>query len=291
MATYYASTPCTAEDNSLATYLKSISANRALTHDEELRLALKIRRGDRKARDTLIKANLKFVVSVARNYRNQGLPLSDLINEGNLGLIKAAVKFDEKKNFKFISYAVWWIRQSILQALAAQSRITKVPLNQVGTIYKVGRAQCKLEQKLNRAPEPEEIARELNLSESKVKAAVGIGTCINHVSLDAPVSYTSDSRLMDLIQTEYHHSVDDMLTRISLRKKIEEAFGLLLPLEQEVVCLYFGIESGVACTLDEIARHFNSTREKVRQIKEQALQKLRKAASDKAYSTSETGSG
>ncbi len=181
------------EENSLALYLKEIGKNKTLTIEEEAIAAVRIRKGDRKALEKLVKANLRFVVSVSRNYQNQGLPLSDLINEGNLGLIRAAKRFDEKKNFKFISYAVWWIRQAILQALAEQSRIIKLPLNRVGTIHKIGKAQSKLEQKYRRNPTVEEIARELKLDEEEVRETIKIGN--THMSLDAPLVQGEDSKL------------------------------------------------------------------------------------------------
>ena len=212
------------EEGSLALYLKEIGKNRSLTVEEEAKLAVKIRKGDRRALETLVKANLRFVVSVARNYQNQGLPLSDLINEGNLGLIRAARRFDEKKNFKFISYAVWWIRQAILQALAEQSRIIKLPLNRVGTIHKIGKMQSKLEQKFRRLPNVEELAAELNIDESEVQETIKIGN--SHMSLDAPLQHGEDSRLMDILQDDDQVQPDNGLMEVSLQEEITNTLKL-----------------------------------------------------------------
>ena len=213
------------EENSLALYLKEIGKNKTLPVEEEALTAVRIRKGDRKALEKLVKANLRFVVSVARNYQNQGLPLSDLINEGNLGLIRAAKRFDEKKNFKFISYAVWWIRQAILQALAEQSRIIKLPLNRVGTIHKIGKAQSRLEQKYRRIPNIEEIARELKLDEEEVQETIKIGN--SHMSLDAPLQQGEDSKLLDLLQDEDQELPDDGVMEISLQEEINQTLDTL----------------------------------------------------------------
>ncbi len=261
------------EETSLALYLKEIGKNRTLSVEEESVAAIKIHKGDRKALDKLVKANLRFVVSVARNYQNQGLPLSDLINEGNLGLIRAAKRFDEKKNFKFISYAVWWIRQSILQALAEQSRIIKLPLNRVGTIHKIGKAQCKLEQKFSRMPAIEEIARELCIDEEEVRETIKIGN--NHMSLDAPLQHQEDSKLMDLLRADEEELPDDGIIEISLQEEISQTLDTLSDREKEVIKLYFGIGEETAHTLDEIGQRFNLTRERARQIKEKALRRLK----------------
>ncbi|HMD68348.1 MAG TPA: sigma-70 family RNA polymerase sigma factor [Chitinivibrionales bacterium] len=261
------------EENSLALYLKEIGKNKTLPVEEEAQTAVRIRKGDRKALEKLVKANLRFVVSVARNYQNQGLPLSDLINEGNLGLIRAARRFDEKKNFKFISYAVWWIRQAILQALAEQSRIIKLPLNRVGTIHKIGKAQSKLEQKYRRIPNVEEIARELKLDEEEVQETIKIGN--SHMSLDAPLQQGEDSKLLDLLQDEEQELPDDGVMEISLHEEINQTLDTLTCREKEVIKLYFGIGEETAHTLEEIGQRFNLTRERARQIKEKALRRLK----------------
>jgi RNA polymerase primary sigma factor len=261
------------EENSLALYLKEIGKNKTLPVEEEAQTAVRIRKGDRKALEKLVKANLRFVVSVARNYQNQGLPLSDLINEGNLGLIRAAKRFDEKKNFKFISYAVWWIRQAILQALAEQSRIIKLPLNRVGTIHKIGKAQSRLEQKYRRIPNIEEIARELKLDEEEVRETIKIGN--SHMSLDAPLQQGEDSKLLDLLQDEDQELPDDGVMEISLQEEINQTLDTLTCREKEVIKLYFGIGEETAHTLEEIGQRFNLTRERARQIKEKALRRLK----------------
>jgi RNA polymerase primary sigma factor len=267
------------EDSSLALYLREISKNRTLTLEEEAVLAIRIRKDDRKALDKLVKANLRFVVSVSRNYQNQGLPLSDLINEGNLGLIRAARRFDEKKNFKFISYAVWWIRQAILQALAEQSRIIKLPLNRVGTIHKIGKTQSRLEQKYRRAPNPDEIAEELQIDESEVRETLKIGN--SHLSLDAPLQQGEDSKLMDVLQDTEQEKPDECVLDISLQAEIDKTLDTLSEREKEVVKLYFGIGEETAHTLEEIGQRFNLTRERVRQIKEKALRRLKHSSRSK----------
>lgn len=267
------------EEGSLALYLKEIGKNRSLTIEEESKLAVRIRKGDRKALERLVKANLRFVVSVARNYQNQGLPLSDLINEGNLGLIRAAKRFDEKKNFKFISYAVWWIRQAILQALAEQSRIIKLPLNRVGTIHKIGKMRSKLEQKYRRLPNVEELAAELNIDEAEVQETIKIGN--SHMSLDAPLQQGEDSRLIDILQDEDQEQPDDGLMEISLQEEINHTLETLSEREKEVVRLYFGIGEETSHTLEEIGQRFNLTRERARQIKEKGLRRLKHSSRSK----------
>lgn len=267
------------EESCLALYLKEISKNKTLTLEEEAVLAVRIRTGERKALEKLVKANLRFVVSVCRNYQNQGLPLSDLINEGNLGLIRAAKRFDEKKNFKFISYAVWWIRQAILQALAEQSRIIKLPLNRVGTIHKIGKTQSKLEQKYRRAPNVEEIARELSLDENEVRETIKIGN--THMSLDAPLKHGEDSKLIDVLHDDSQERPDEGVLDISLQEEIEKTLDTLSEREKEVVKLYFGIGEETAHTLEEIGQRFNLTRERVRQIKEKALRRLKHCSRSK----------
>lgn len=267
------------EENSLALYLREISKNKTLSLEEEAVLAVRIRENDRKALEKLVKANLRFVVSVCRNYQNQGLPLNDLINEGNLGLIRAAKRFDEKKNFKFISYAVWWIRQAILQALAEQSRIIKLPLNRVGTIHKIGKTQSRLEQKYRRLPNVEEIAHELNIDVAEVQETIKIGN--SHMSLDAPIQQGEDSKLMDLLQDENQERPDEGVMDISLQEEIDQTLDTLSEREKEVVKLYFGIGEDTAHTLEEIGQRFNLTRERVRQIKEKALRRLKHSSRSK----------
>ncbi|MBD3321919.1 MAG: sigma-70 family RNA polymerase sigma factor, partial [Chitinivibrionales bacterium] len=254
-------------------YLKEIGKSKALSREEEFSLARRIKKGDKEALKELVKSNLRFVVGVARTYQNQGLPLSDLINEGNLGLIKAAKRFDENKNFKFISYAVWWIRQSILQALANQSRITKLPLNQVGTIHKIGKSQSRLEQKKNRTPDIDEIADDLEIDKSRVIDAVRIGN--THASLDAPLSQGKDASLLDILTSSKSSPTDSDALHVSLRQKIHSLLSALSEKEKEIILLYFGISDGVPLTLDEISRRFNITRERVRQLKKRAIEKLK----------------
>ncbi len=267
------------EEGSLALYLREIGKNKSLTLEDEAKLAVRIRKGDKRALEKLVNANLRFVVSVARNYQNQGLPLSDLINEGNLGLIRAAKRFDEKKNFKFISYAVWWIRQAILQALAEQSRIIKLPLNRVGTIHKIGKMQSKLEQKFRRLPNVEELAEELKIDISEVQETIKIGN--SHMSLDAPLQHGEDSRLMDVLQDEDQLLPDNGLMEVSLQDEISKTLDTLSEREKEVVRLYFGIGEETSHTLEEIGQRFNLTRERARQIKEKALRRLKHSSRSK----------
>lgn len=261
------------EESSLALYFKEIGNNKPLSLAEEAVLAVRIRKGDRKALDTLVKANLRFVISVSRNYQNQGLPLSDIINEGTLGLIRAAKHFDEKKNFKFISYGVWWIRQAILQALANQSRIVRLPVNRVGTIQHIAKTQMKLEQKYRRLPNAGEIANELGIDESEVSETLKIGN--RHQSLDAPLQHGENSRLIDILHNEDQVQTDDSILEISLREQVEKILDTLPEREKEVIKLYFGIGDETAHTLEEIAQRFNLTRERVRQIKERSLKRLK----------------
>ncbi len=268
------------KENSLEKYLKDIRNKKSLSKKEELELAVRIRKGDKGALDKLIGANLRFVVSVAQNYQNQGLPLADLINEGNLGLIKAAKRFDETKNFKFISYAVWWIRQSILQALAEQSRIVKLPLNRVGTIHKVGRTSNKLEQNFGRKPSVKEIAGELKIAEKEVAETMRIGN--SHMSLDAPVKEGEKSKLADLIKDSNTISPDESSKSDSLKKAIDRTLSTLTTKEKQVLKLYYGIDTDFEHTLEEIGRKLNLTRERVRQIKEKALKRLKHASRSKS---------
>jgi RNA polymerase primary sigma factor len=261
------------EEDSLALYFKEIGKNKTLPAEEEAKTALLIHEGDTKAVEKLVKANLRFAVSVARNYQNQGLPLSDLIHEGNLGLIRAARRFDETKNFKFISYAVWWIRQAILLALAEQSRVVRLPLNRVNTIYRIGKMQSRLEQKYGRIPAVEEIAQELKIDDKEVFEIIKIGN--SHTSLDAPLQQGEDSNLLDFLEYENQDQPDDAITEISLREEITRVLDTLTCREKEVIKLYFGIDQESAHTLDEIGQHYNLTRERARQIKANALRKLK----------------
>jgi RNA polymerase primary sigma factor len=261
------------DETSLELYLKDISKNAALSAEEEAKLAVRIKKGDRKALEKLINANLRFVVSVARNYQNQGLPLGELISEGNLGLIQAAKRFDEKRNFKFISYAVWWIRQAILRALADRSRITRVPLNRIGIIHKVGRTQSKLEQRFRRMPTLDEIAKELGLAESEVIEIQKIGN--RYLSLDTPVQADDSSQLIDLLQDENQEMPDSRLIEMSMQEGVNKILDTLNDREKKVLQLYFGVGEETPHTLDEIGRRLHLTRERVRQIKEKAIHRLK----------------
>ncbi len=264
------------EDGNLGRYLREISKYRTLASEEEAVMAVRIRKGDQKALETLVKANLRFVISVARNYQNQGLPLEDLINEGNVGLIRAAHRFDEKKNFKFISYAVWWIRQAILQALAEQSRIVKLPINCVGRVYKVGKAQSRLEQKFFRLPNEREVSEELGLSETDVVNTLKISS--NHKSLDAPLGKDKDGKFIDIVQDKMQDTPDQDAMDRFLRYEIDDLLlNTLNSREIYVIRKYYGIGEDATNTLDEIGQHSSLTRERVRQIKDTALQKLRRA--------------
>ena len=267
--------PFFSEDGALGLYLRDISDSKTLSAKEEAVLARKIKKGDKAAVETLVKANLRFVVSVARNYQNQGMPLSDLINEGNLVLIRAAYRFDENKNFKFISYAVWWIRQSILQGLADHSRIVKVPLNRVATIHKVGKARIKLEQKFRRIPNDKEIAEELDISVNDVTNTLKISN--RHTSLDAPVKDDNGGSLLDILDVKEDSNVDDNAEHESLTREINTVLSSLNPREQSVVKMYFGIDEDTSYTLEEIGQQTNITRERVRQIKDSALKKLKRS--------------
>ncbi len=264
------------DEEYLDLYLKEISKYKPVKSEEEARLACNIKLGDKKALDKLVKANLRFVVSVARNYQNQGLALGDLINEGNLGLIRAAKRFDEKKNFKFISYAVWWIRQAILQALADQSRIVKLPINRVGVIHRIGRTEERLEQRYHRSPGYEEIAGELELEENNVLDTLRIGN--RHVSLDATIQGTDDTSLLDLMRSQAFESPEENMDEISFRESVMKSFDTLKPRERDVIKLYFGLDGETAHTLDEIGERLGLTRERVRQIKENALKTLKQGS-------------
>src|SRR5437667_4560892 len=267
------------ESQSLEKYLQEIGREGLITAEEEVRLARLIRTGDQNALDRLTKANLRFVVSVAKQYQNQGLSLPDLINEGNLGLIKAAKRFDETRGFKFISYAVWWIRQSILQALAEQSRIVRLPLNQVGALNKIGKAFSTLEQEFEREPSASELAEELDMSLFEVADTLKISG--RHLSMDAPFAQGEDNRLLDVIQDERTPLPDHSLIKESLSKEVERALGTLTEREAEVIRLYFGLGREHSLTLEEIGEKFQLTRERVRQIKEKAIRRLRHASRSK----------
>ena len=267
------------ESQSLDKYLQEIGKVSLLTPDQEIELALGIKRGEQHSLETLTKANLRFVVSVAKQYQNQGLSLGDLINEGNLGLIKAAKRFDETRGFKFISYAVWWIRQSILQALAEQSRIVRLPLNRVGALNKIGKAYSNLEQEFEREPSADELAQELKMDVSEVSDAMKISS--RHVSMDAPFTSGEENRLLDIIEDDQQPAPDETLMTESLKTEIERALATLSDREAEVISLYFGLNKEHSLTLEEIGERFNLTRERVRQIKEKAIRRLRHASRSK----------
>ncbi|MCI0531049.1 MAG: sigma-70 family RNA polymerase sigma factor [candidate division Zixibacteria bacterium] len=268
------------EERSLDLYLKEIGTTPLINAEKEVELAKKIRLGDQTALEELTKANLRFVVSVAKQYQNQGLSLADLINEGNIGLIKAAKRFDETRGFKFISYAVWWIRQAILQALAEQSRIVRLPLNRVGTLHKIGKISSSLEQEYGREPSADEIAKELALTTMEVSDTLKISN--SHLSLDAPFSVSEDNSLIDVLEDTLQPSPDESLLDDSLKKEITTALDSLTAREAEVITLYFGLNHEKPLTLEEIGARFNLTRERVRQIKEKAIRRLRHASRSKA---------
>lgn len=261
------------ESASLDKYLTEIGREELITADEEVRLAKLIREGDHGALEKLVKANLRFVVSVSKQYQNQGLTLPDLINEGNLGLIKAAQRFDETRGFKFISYAVWWIRQSILQALAEQSRIVRLPLNQVGSLNKINKAFSRLEQEFEREPSAEELAEVLEIPEEKVADTMSVSG--RHVSVDAPMREGEDYSLLDMLSNNEAPGTDSTVMQDSLRKEIERSLCTLTDREKEVIRLYYGIGMKHGMTLEEIGDKFDLTRERVRQIKEKAIRRLR----------------
>lgn len=260
------------ENASLDKYLQEIGREGLITVEEEVELAQRIRKGDRQALDKLARANLRFVVSVAKQYQNQGLSLPDLINEGNLGLIKAAEKFDETRGFKFISYAVWWIRQSILQALAEQSRIVRLPLNQIGSLNKINKAYAKFEQEQERKPSPEELAEKLDIPIEKITDSIKISG--RHISVDAPFVEGEDNTLLDVLTNDDSPVADNSLIGESLFKEIQRALSTLSERESDIVRLFFGIGCQ-ELTLEEIGAKFGLTRERVRQIKEKAIRKLR----------------
>lgn len=273
------------ETVSLDKYLQEISREEMITADEEVTLAQRIKNGDRRALEKLTKANLRFVVSVAKQYQNQGLTLSDLINEGNLGLIKAAERFDETRGFKFISYAVWWIRQSILQALAEQARIVRLPLNKIGNINKIGKAFSELEQLLERPPTADELAEHLEISVEDIRQS--LSNSGRHLSMDAPLidGDESSSSMYDILPNDNNNNPENPLVLDSLRKDIERSLSTLTTREGEVVRLYYGLNGKYPLTLEEIGEQFDLTRERVRQIKEKAIRRLKQTSRSKILKT------
>ena len=270
------------ESASLDKYLQEIGKEDLITVEEEVELAQRIRKGDQKALEILTRANLRFVVSVAKQYQNQGLSLPDLINEGNLGLIKAAEKFDETRGFKFISYAVWWIRQSILQALAEQSRIVRLPLNQVGSLNKINKAFSRFEQENERRPSPEELADSLDLPAEKVADTLRVSG--RHISVDAPFVEGEDNSLLDVLVNDDSPIADRTLINESLSTEVERALSTLTERERDIIKLFFGINTQ-EMTLEEIGEKFGLTRERVRQIKEKAIRRLRHSSRSKLLKT------
>lgn len=266
------------EGESLDKYLQEISKEELLTVEEEVELAVRVRKGDQKALETLTRANLRFVVSVAKQYQNQGLSLPDLINEGNLGLIKAAERFDETRGFKFISYAVWWIRQSILQAIAEQSRIVRLPLNQVSSVNKISQVLSRFEQENERRPSVDEISEQVDLPLEKIDEALNING--KHVSVDAPFAEGEDNSLLDVLVNDNSPSADKQLVLESLRQEIQKALSCLNERERMIIEAYFGIEQP-EMTLEEIGTKYGLTRERVRQIKEKAIRRLRNNTQNK----------
>jgi len=267
------------ETASLDKYLQDIGKEELITTDEEVQLAQRIHTGDQQALEKLCKANLRFVVSVAKQYQNQGLSLPDMINEGNLGLIKAARRFDETRGFKFISYAVWWIRQSILQALAEQSRIVRLPLNQVGSLSKMNKVSSRLEQRFERPPSADEIATEMEISEHKVEETLRIST--RTISMDAPLDQDDDLRFLDVFVSEDAPGTDEDLIRESLAREVQRSLSTLAEKEREIINLFYGIGVPHNYTLEEIGDMFDLTRERVRQIKEKALRRLKHSSRSK----------
>lgn len=267
------------ETASLDKYLQEIGKVELITAEEEVNLAQRIKQGDRVALEKLTKANLRFVVSVSKQYQNQGLSLPDLINEGNLGLIKAAQRFDETRGFKFISYAVWWIRQSILQALAEQSRIVRLPLNKIGSINKINKAYARLEQEFEREPNAEEIAEVLEVTENEVKES--LKNAGRHISMDAPLIQDEDNTMYDVLRSEEAITPETELLYESLRKEIDRAISTLTVREADVIRLYFGLNGSHPMTLEEIGEKFDLTRERVRQIKEKAIRRLKHTSRSK----------
>lgn len=268
---------------SLDKYLQEIGREELITAEDEVELAQKIKQGDQVALEKLVKANLRFVVSVSKQYQNQGLTLPDLINEGNLGLIKAAQRFDETRGFKFISYAVWWIRQSILQAIAEQARIVRLPLNQVGSLNRINKAFSQLEQEYEREPSPYEIADMLEIDKDKVSESMKISG--RHISVDAPFRDDEDGNLLDVLANDNTPNSDIALMNESLQKEINRSLATLTDREQDVIKLFFGIGIQHPLSLEEIGEKFNLTRERVRQIKEKGIRRLRHTSKSKLLKT------
>lgn len=272
------------ESQSLEKYLQEIGKVELITPEEEVKLAIRIKQGDQNALEKLTKANLRFVVSVAKQYQNQGLTLPDLINEGNLGLIKAAQRFDETRGFKFISYAVWWIRQSILQALAEQSRIVRLPLNKVGLTNRISKAFSQLEQEFEREPTPEELSVLLDIDADEIAATLGVAA--RHVSMDQPLMDGEDGTLIDVLINHNAISTDNELAfKASLKTEIDRSLSTLTERQKDVIRFFFGIGVDHALSLEDIGEHFNLTRERVRQIKDKAITKLRTASRCKLLKT------
>ena len=267
-------------NQSIDRYLKEIGEVPLLTPAEEIELAQRIKQGDQQAVEKLTEANLLFVVSIAKKYQNKGLSFGDLINEGNLGLIKAATRFDETRGFKFISYAVWWIRQGIMQALADQSRIVRLPLNRVGALTKIGKAYSKLEQKFEREPSPGEIAEQLDMKDLEVTDTLIVSR--RHLSVDTPFTNSENNSLLDVIENDHQPPPDSDLIDESLKIEIESSLATLTKREAEILRLYFGLGHEHPLTLEEIGERFNLTRERIRQIKEKALRRLRHVSRSKA---------
>lgn len=267
------------ESQSLDKYLQEIGKVDLITSEEEVKLAVRIREGDQMALEKLTKANLRFVVSVAKQYQNHGLTLGDLINEGNLGLIKAAKRFDETRGFKFISYAVWWIRQSIMQALAEQSRIVRLPLNRVGSLNKISKTFSDLEQRFQREPSPEELATEIGVTIEEIVENLKVSG--RHVSMDAPFAQGEENNLLDVLSDATDIAPDQALMTDSLQREVSRALSTLTDRESQVISLYFGLNGQQAMTLEEIGENFNLTRERVRQIKEKATRRLRHTSRSK----------
>jgi RNA polymerase primary sigma factor len=272
------------ESQSLEKYLQEIGKVELISPDEEVQLASRIKQGDQAALDKLTKANLRFVVSVAKQYQNQGLSLPDLINEGNLGLIKAAQRFDETRGFKFISYAVWWIRQSILQALAEQSRIVRLPLNKVGLTNRIQKAYSQLEQEFEREPSPEELAELLELDAEEISATLGIGA--RHISMDTPLAEGEDNTLIDVLENPNAERAEENIEhKESLKQEIDRSLKTLTERQKEVICFFFGLGVDHPMSLEDIGARFNLTRERVRQIKDKAITKLKTNSRSKALRT------
>jgi RNA polymerase primary sigma factor len=272
-----------AKEEFLSLYYREISKTKPLTSEEEANLAKRIRNEDRQALNQLIRANLRFVVSVCRNYQNQGLPLSDLINEGNLGLIRAAKRFDEKREFRFISYAVWWVRQSILQALSEQSRLIKLPTSRISMLSRIHKAAAKLEQKLGRPATPQEISASLEMEIGSVLTSMEMGH--SPLSLDAPLSKDEESGLLDILPSNHENGPEHFMERTQIVADVSQALQSLRPKEEAVLKMYFGIEPEVPHSLEDIGSRLNITRERVRQIKEKALSKMKHASRSKPLSS------